>query len=258
MAREMNSKIIATSGPAIERVGDLIGILTNLEDGNILFIDEIHRLPKVVEEFIYSAMGDFKIDFIVDEGPYAKTIKFTLKRFTLIGATNTDDFSKISRALKNSFLCAYNFQEYTREEISRIIIKLLASKNIKFVNSIPSIVSGKVGLNPGNCVNLVRRIESYLKLSQTNLLTESALMDALAVFEHNIDNDSEDMGDRQISEKVRIAVWRRDNGKCAKCGNRKKLEYDHIIPVSKGGGNTVRNIELLCELCNRRKKDHIR
>ncbi|MBI3315997.1 MAG: AAA family ATPase, partial [Candidatus Omnitrophica bacterium] len=87
VAHEMKAKIMATSGPAIERAGDLIGILTNLEEGDILFIDEIHRLSKVVEEFVYPAMEDCKIDFVVDKGPYAKTIKFALKRFTLIGAT---------------------------------------------------------------------------------------------------------------------------------------------------------------------------
>jgi Holliday junction DNA helicase RuvB len=87
IAREMGTKITATSGPAIEKAGDLIGILTNLEKGDILFIDEIHRLSKVVEEFLYPAMEDFQIDFVIDKGPYAKTIKFNLKPFTLVGAT---------------------------------------------------------------------------------------------------------------------------------------------------------------------------
>ncbi len=82
IAHEMHTKITATSGPAIERAGDLIGILTNLERGDILFIDEIHRLSKVVEEFLYPAMESFEIDFVIDKGPYAKTIKFHLKPFT--------------------------------------------------------------------------------------------------------------------------------------------------------------------------------
>ena len=79
----MNSRITVTSGPAIDRAGDFIGILTNLEKGDVLFIDEIHRLSKTVEEFLYPAMENFKIDFIVDKGPYAKTINFNLKPFTL-------------------------------------------------------------------------------------------------------------------------------------------------------------------------------
>jgi Holliday junction DNA helicase RuvB len=80
IAREMQANLKSTSGPAIERAGDLIGILTNLGDGDILFIDEIHRLSKVVEEFLYPAMESFKIDFVVDKGPYAKTINFNLSR----------------------------------------------------------------------------------------------------------------------------------------------------------------------------------
>ncbi len=84
IAHEMGTKITATSGPAITKAGDLIGILTNLEKGDILFIDEIHRLSKVVEEFLYPAMESFQIDFIIDKGPYAKTIKFNLKPFTLV------------------------------------------------------------------------------------------------------------------------------------------------------------------------------
>ena len=87
IAHEMGTKITSTSGPAIERAGDLIGILTNLEKGDILFIDEIHRLSKVVEEFLYPAMENCQIDFVIDKGPYARTIKFNLKRFTLVGAT---------------------------------------------------------------------------------------------------------------------------------------------------------------------------
>ncbi|HDL09691.1 MAG TPA: AAA family ATPase, partial [Candidatus Omnitrophica bacterium] len=87
IAHEMGTNIITTSGPGIERAGDLVGILTNLNEGDVLFIDEIHRLSKTIEEFLYPAMENFKIDFIIDKGPYARTIKFHLKRFTLIGAT---------------------------------------------------------------------------------------------------------------------------------------------------------------------------
>ena len=83
IANEVGTKVTATSGPAIDRAGDFIGILTNMSEGDILFIDEIHRLSKTVEEFIYPAMENFQIDFLVDKGPYAKTIKFNLKRFTL-------------------------------------------------------------------------------------------------------------------------------------------------------------------------------
>ena len=85
IANAMGSKITTTSGPALERTGDLMGILTNLGEGDILFIDEIHRLPANIEEFLYPAMEDYKVDFVVDKGMFAKTINVPLKRFTLVG-----------------------------------------------------------------------------------------------------------------------------------------------------------------------------
>ena len=122
IAHEMRSKITATSGPAIERAGDLIGILTSLGDGDILFIDEIHRLSKVVEEFIYPAMENFQIDFLIDKGPYAKTIKFNLKRFTLIGATTRAGL--LSAPLRGRFGIFYHLDFYEVEDLIKILVQL--------------------------------------------------------------------------------------------------------------------------------------
>ena len=119
ISHEMGAKITATSGPAIERAGDLIGILTNLEKGDVLFIDEIHRLSKVVEEFLYPAMENFQIDFVIDKGPYAKTIKFNLKPFTLIGATTRTGL--LAAPLRGRFGLFYNLDFYKIEELAKII-----------------------------------------------------------------------------------------------------------------------------------------
>ena len=119
IAHEMGAKITATSGPAIERAGDLIGILTNLEKGDILFIDEIHRLSKVVEEFLYPAMENFQIDFVIDKGPYAKTIKFNLKPFTLVGATTRSGL--LASPLRSRFGIFYNLDFYKAEDLAKII-----------------------------------------------------------------------------------------------------------------------------------------
>ena len=119
ISHEMGCKITATSGPAIERAGDLIGILTNLEEGDILFIDEIHRLSKVVEEFIYPAMENFQIDFVIDKGPYAKTIKFSLKRFTLIGATTRQGL--LSAPMRDRFGIHAHLEFYEPRELVRIV-----------------------------------------------------------------------------------------------------------------------------------------
>ena len=127
IAHEMRAKITVTSGPAIERAGDLIGILTNLEKGDILFIDEIHRLSKVVEEFLYPAMENFEIDFVIDKGPYAKTIKFHLKPFTLIGATTRSGL--LTSPLRSRFGIFYHLDFYSVEDLASVVersAKLLA------------------------------------------------------------------------------------------------------------------------------------
>src|SRR5579871_3639656 len=119
IANFMGSKIVTTSGPALERTGDLMGILTNLGEGDILFIDEIHRLPANIEEFLYPAMEDFKVDFVVDKGMFAKTINVPLKRFTLIGATTRA--GSLSSPLRNRFGLFYHLEFYTVEDLERII-----------------------------------------------------------------------------------------------------------------------------------------
>ena len=119
IAHEMHAKVTVTSGPAIERAGDLIGILTNLEKGDILFIDEIHRLSKVVEEFLYPAMENFEIDFIIDKGPYAKTIKFHLKPFTLIGATTRSGL--LTSPLRSRFGIFYHLDFYSVEDLASVV-----------------------------------------------------------------------------------------------------------------------------------------
>ena len=119
VAHQMKAKITSTSGPAIERAGDLVGILTNLEKGDVLFIDEIHRLSRVIEEFLYPAMENFQIDFIIDKGPYAKSVKFNLKPFTLIGATTRKGL--LSAPLRGRFGLFFDFDFYTIEDLSQIV-----------------------------------------------------------------------------------------------------------------------------------------
>ena len=119
IANEMGGRVHQTSGPALERASDLVGILTNLDSGDILFIDEIHRLPHVVEEYLYSAMEDFRIDFVVDSGPYAKTIPLELAPFTLVGATTRAGM--ITPPLRNRFGIFYHLDFYTPEQLTLIV-----------------------------------------------------------------------------------------------------------------------------------------
>ncbi|MCF7870215.1 MAG: Holliday junction branch migration DNA helicase RuvB [Candidatus Omnitrophica bacterium] len=119
VAKEMKAKLTSTSGPAIERAGDLVGILTNLEKGDVLFIDEIHRVSKVVEEFLYPAMENFQIDFIIDKGPYAKSVKFNLQPFTLIGATTKKGL--LSAPLRGRFGLFFDFDFYPIDELTSVV-----------------------------------------------------------------------------------------------------------------------------------------
>src|SRR5262249_40598245 len=119
IAHAMGSKITTTSGPALERTGDLMGILTNLGDGDIFFIAELHRLPATIEEFLYPAMEDYKVDFVVDKGMFAKTINVPLKKFTLVGATTRA--GSLSSPLRNRFGLFYHLEFYTVDELRQII-----------------------------------------------------------------------------------------------------------------------------------------
>ena len=121
IAKEMGKKIIATSGPALEKKVDLVGILTKLEDGDILFIDEIHRLSKPLEEYLYPAMEDFKIDVIIEPGPNARTIKLNLNKFTLIGATTRTGL--LSSPFKSRFEFEFRLTYYQPEHLKKIIMR---------------------------------------------------------------------------------------------------------------------------------------
>src|SRR5207247_2345563 len=119
LANQMESAIRTTSGPALERGDDLMGIVTSLEPGNVLFIDEIHRLPRVVEELLYPAMEDFEVNFVVEKGMHARTMRIPLKPFTLVGATTRPGM--LSSPLRERFGIFHHLDFYTEEELARIV-----------------------------------------------------------------------------------------------------------------------------------------
>ncbi|HDZ77166.1 MAG TPA: Holliday junction branch migration DNA helicase RuvB, partial [Candidatus Omnitrophica bacterium] len=164
IAHQMNSKITATSGPAIERAGDLIGILTNLEEGDVLFIDEIHRMSKVVEEFLYPAMENSQIDFIIDKGPYARTIKFNLKRFTLIGATTRSGL--LSSALRSRFGMFYHFDFYAPQELARIIKRSASLLGVGLEDDAAIEIADLSRGTPRIANRLLRRVRDYAQVKE--------------------------------------------------------------------------------------------
>ncbi len=183
VAHEMNARITVTSGPAIGRAGDLIGILTNLEKGDILFIDEIHRLSKAVEEFMYPAMENFQIDFIVDKGPYARTIKFNLKPFTLIGATTRSGL--LASPLRDRFGIFHHMEFYDPPELS-VIIKNSAKKlNLSIHEDAAEEIARRSRGTPRIANRLLRRVRDYVQVKTTQLLISKDVaikaLDALGV-----------------------------------------------------------------------------
>lgn len=167
IAHEMDARITVTSGPSIERAGDFIGILTNLNQGDILFIDEIHRMSKTVEEFLYPAMENFQIDFIVDKGPYAKTINFNLKPFTLIGATTRSGL--LATPLRDRFGIFHHLDFYPVEDLSEIVSRSAIKLGIDLAQNAALEVAGRSRGTPRVANRLLRRVRDYAQVKTGSL-----------------------------------------------------------------------------------------
>lgn len=178
VAHEMGTRITVTSGPAIDRAGDLIGILTNLEAGDILFIDEIHRLSKAVEEFLYPAMESFKIDFVIDKGPYAKTINFNLKPFTLIGATTRSGL--LASPLRDRFGIFYHLEFYNHQELSEIVTRSARKLNVAIDTPAAGEISRRARGTPRIANRLLRRVRDYAQVKASGgAITASIVQEAM-------------------------------------------------------------------------------
>ena len=159
VAREMDSRLITSSGPSLTRIADLMGILTNLEAGDVLFIDEIHRLPRNIEEFIYPAMEDFRVDFVLDKGPFSKIINVPLKRFTLIGATTR--VGLISPPLRDRFGITYHLDFYPAADIYKIVVRSAELLKIRIDREGAEIVARCSRGTPRIANRLLRRVRDY-------------------------------------------------------------------------------------------------
>ena len=162
MSYEMRTNIFATSGPALMRAGDLVGILTSLSDGDILFIDEIHRLPSTVEEFLYPAMEDFKIDFVVEKGAMAKTINIPLKHFTLIGATTRA--GSISAPLRNRFGMFHSLDFYPIDDIIEILKRSADILKVSITDDALRLIAERSRGTPRIANRLLRRVRDYVQV----------------------------------------------------------------------------------------------
>ena len=198
IANEMGAGFRVTSGPAIERAGDLASILTNLQDGDILFIDEIHRLSRTVEEVLYSAMEDFKLDIVIGKGPAARSIRLDLPKFTIIGATTRT--GSLAAPLRDRFGHIYRLEFYTPEEITRIIERASQILQSEIHPSSARMLSTRARLTPRIANRLLKRVRDFADVNGDGIIDDMATKKALAMLE--IDELGLDPADRNLLTSI--------------------------------------------------------
>ena len=198
IANEMGAQIRITSGPAIERAGDLASLLTNLQDGDILFIDEIHRLHRTVEEVLYSAMEDFRLDIMLGKGPSARSLRLDLPKFTIIGATTRT--GALAAPLRDRFGMIHRLEFYTPEEIAQVIVRAAGILNIEIAAKAASELATRARLTPRIANRLLRRVRDFADVNGDGIIDSSITKQALALLE--VDDLGLDPGDRMLLNAI--------------------------------------------------------
>jgi len=198
IANEMGVNIRVTSGPAIERVGDLGSILTNLQDGDILFIDEIHRLNKLIEEVLYPAMEDYKLDVIIGKGPSARTLQLDLPKFTLIGATTR--LGSLSNPLRNRFGAVHRLEFYTEDEMRHIVHRSGKILGIKLDESGAQEIAISSRRTPRVGNRIVKRVRDFAQVNGHDIIDSATARKALRMLD--IDEVGLEPTDRHILETI--------------------------------------------------------
>jgi holliday junction DNA helicase RuvB len=198
IAKELNANLKTTSGPAIERAGDLAALLTNLSDGDVLFIDEIHRLNKVVEEILYPAMEDGFLDIMIGKGPGARSVRMDLPRFTLVGATTR--IGMISSPLRDRFGLTYHLDFYEPEELQHVINRAATILNAVIHPEASLELAKRSRFTPRIANRLLKRVRDFAQVSGHDTITISTIEEALALL--GIDELGLDRNDRKILETI--------------------------------------------------------
>jgi len=194
VANEMGAKVRATSGPALAKAGDIMGLLSNINTGDVLFIDEIHRLSTPVEEFIYPAMEDFKVDYTVDSGLHAKTINFPLKRFTLIGATTRAGL--LSAPLRSRFGMLYHLDFYTADDLAEILSRSAKLLNLRCEDGTLELIAACSRGTPRVANRLLKRVRDYAQVKGSGVLSTKIVESSLKM--ERIDKLGLDELDRSV------------------------------------------------------------
>lgn len=198
IAHEIGANIKVTTGPAIERAGDLASILTNLQEGDVLFIDEIHRLRTAVEEILYSAMEDYKLDIVVGKGPAANSIRLDLPHFTVIGATTRT--GSIAKPLRDRFGISQRLEYYKIPEIEKIIKRTAGLLDTPINDDAAEMLAGRSRLTPRIANRITKRVRDYADVNGDGIIDKKIATDALKLME--IDSLGLDPADRNMLELI--------------------------------------------------------
>jgi holliday junction DNA helicase RuvB len=204
LAHEMGAQIRITSGPAIERAGDLAAILTNLEANDILFIDEVHRLSKSVEEILYPAMEDFALDLVIGKGPGARSVRLNLPRFALIGATTR--YAMMSAPLRDRFGAVYRLDYYDSEALGRIVRRSAGVLNVGIDDEGVQEIARRSRGTPRVANRLLRRVRDYAEVMAGGVITGEAARAALGRL------DIDDLGLDEVDHKILRAIIEKYRG----------------------------------------------
>ncbi len=253
IAREMGGQLF-TPG-ILQRAGDLAGILARMQPRDCLLIEDVHRLNPVVQEVLLPAMEDYRLDITIGAGAFgagsmARVIKHDLSPFTLIGETTRP--GALSDEFRARFGIKIRLEPYDVESMTRILERVARSIDIRAAPEALREIALCSGGNPRTARGLLPRLRDFAEMAGKNVIDLDTARKALSRLVDERDRAIPSDRDR-ISEDVRLFVWRRDQGKCVRCGSQSRLEYDHVIPIVEGGSSSQRNVQLLCEACNRAK-----
>lgn len=198
LGREMGVSVKTTSGPVIDKPGDLAGLLTSLQPGDIVFIDEIHRMQRSVEEYLYSAMEDFVIDIMIDQGPSARSVRLDLPHFTLVGATTRSGL--ISSPMRSRFGLATRLDYYRPEDLAKIVTRSAAKLSVEIDDGGALEIARRSRGTPRIANNLLRRVRDYAQIKSNNFITQEVAAAALELLE--IDPHGLDEMDKRLLEAI--------------------------------------------------------
>ncbi|HRI30005.1 MAG TPA: Holliday junction branch migration DNA helicase RuvB, partial [Candidatus Kapabacteria bacterium] len=204
IAQEMGSEIKTTSGPVLEKPGDLAGLLTNLEQGDILFIDEIHRLSAIVEEYLYSAMEDYRLDIMIDSGPSARSIQLTLPKFTLVGATTRAGL--LTAPLRSRFGVINRLDYYSPEDLFKVVQRSAGLMNVPIDDDGAMEIARRSRGTPRIANRILRRTRDFAEIKGTGTITKAIAemaLNALEVDEFGLD---------EMDKRILMAIMEKFNG----------------------------------------------